>query len=141
LAFVSVVDETAPFLFDQDIQVSLDQKGNTAISPEDVLDNVIDNWGIASMSLDIASFGCEDAGPNFVLLSVTDVNGNVRMAEAIVEMVNTFGDKDYDGMKDNCDDDDDNDGFSDEEDTAPFIANPDQTNTDGDGTEDAMDQY
>jgi gliding motility-associated-like protein len=138
-AFVSVVDETAPVVFAKDIQVSLDQEGNAAISPEDVLDNVIDNCGIASMSLDISSFGCEDAGLNFVLLSVTDVNGNVGTAEAIVEVVNTFGDNDSDGMKDNCDDDDDNDGIPDEEDNAPFIANPDQTDTDGDGEGDVLD--
>ncbi|MHA6279521.1 T9SS type B sorting domain-containing protein [Salinimicrobium sp. CAU 1759] len=136
---VFIEDKTAPVVFAKDIVVSLDVEGKASISPEDVLDSVLDNCGIASMSLDISSFGCDETGVNFVLLSVTDVNGNTGTAEAIVEVVNSFGDNDSDGLPNNCDDDDDNDGVPDEEDNAPFIPNPDQTDTDGDGEGDVLD--
>jgi gliding motility-associated-like protein len=42
-------------------------------------------------------------------------------------------------MKDNCDDDDDNDGIPDDADNAPLVPNPDQTDTDGDGLGDIID--
>ncbi|UZH56054.1 HYR domain-containing protein [Salinimicrobium tongyeongense] len=139
VATVTILDETAPVVIAKDIVLELDENGLASIMAEDVYDEVFDNCGIASMSLDVTSFGCDNEGMNFVLLSVTDHSGNVGTAEAIVEVRNSFGDNDSDGMKDNCDDDDDNDGIPDDADNAPLVPNPDQTDTDGDGLGDIID--
>jgi gliding motility-associated-like protein len=139
VATVTILDETAPVVIAKDIVVELDENGLASIMAEDVYDEVFDNCGIASMSLDVTSFGCDNEGMNFVLLSVTDHSGNVGTAEAVVEVRNSFGDNDSDGMKDNCDDDDDNDGIPDDVDNAPLVPNPDQTDTDGDGLGDIID--
>ncbi|MCX2837943.1 thrombospondin type 3 repeat-containing protein, partial [Salinimicrobium sp. MT39] len=139
VATVTILDETAPVVIAKDIVVELDENGVAGIVAEDVYDEVFDNCGIASMSLDVTSFGCDNEGMNFVLLSVTDHSGNVGTTEAVVEVRNSFGDNDSDGMKDNCDDDDDNDGIPDDVDNAPLVPNPDQTDTDGDGLGDIID--
>ena len=44
------------------------------------------------------------------MLTVIDVNGNTSTTTYQVTVLNAFGDNDIDGLKDNCDDDDDNDG-------------------------------
>jgi gliding motility-associated-like protein len=139
IAEVTVKDLKKPTLITRDIQVSLDHFGKANISPEDVVDQVIENCEITSMNLDISSFGCEETGVHIVLLSVTDASGNVTTEDAIVEVVNAFEDTDSDGLRDNCDDDDDNDEILDEEDNAPLLPNPDQTDTDGDGEGDVLD--
>ncbi len=139
LAIITILDETDPIVIAKDIVVELDENGMASIVAEDVYDEVFDNCGIASMSLDITNFGCDNEGMNFVVLSVTDHSGNIGTAEAIVEVRNSFGDNDSDGTMDNCDDDDDNDGIPDDVDNAPLYPNPDQADTDGDGVGDIID--
>ena len=138
-ARVVVEDNIAPVVITKDITVELNEKGKVTISPEDVYEDVLDNCGIAFMTLDVTSFTCEEVGNNFVLLSVTDFGGNIGTAEAIIEVTNNFEDNDADGLLNNCDEDDDNDGIFDEEDNSPLEFNPDQTDTDGDGEGDASD--
>ena len=91
-----------------------------------------DNCGVASFSIDITDFNCLNEGLNNVVLTVTDVNGNVNSAIYIVTVLNIFGDNDLDGIKDNCDVDDDNDGVIDIEDNCPLTFNPDQADNDND---------
>jgi gliding motility-associated-like protein len=86
IAKVTVLDEMAPIVFARDIVVELDKTGSATISPEDIYEDAFDNCGIASMSLDISSFGCDDLGSNTVLLSVTDFSGNTATVEANVEV-------------------------------------------------------
>ena len=98
-----------------------------------------DSCGISVVSVDITDFNCDDFGNNTVVLSVTDVNGNTATQTAIVNVINTSPDTDFDGIKDNCDDDDDNDGVLDEDDNCPLQFNPDQADNDNDGEGNACD--
>jgi hypothetical protein len=52
--------------------------------------NSFDNCGIAGLALDNVDFNCADVGPNTVTLSVTDVNGNVNSANAVVTVVDAL---------------------------------------------------
>ena len=83
-AIVTVEDNVAPVAIAQNITVQLDVDGNASITPGDIDNGSNDACGIASLSLDKTSFGCADAGDNTVTLTVTDVNGNVSTATAIV---------------------------------------------------------
>ena len=50
----------------------------------------------------------------------------------MVTVINPYGDNDADGIKDNCDDDDDNDGVLDTNDNCPLTANTNQADNDQD---------
>ena len=50
----------------------------------DVDNGSSDNCGVSSLSIDVSSFGCTDAGDNTVTLTVTDVNGNTSTCTATV---------------------------------------------------------
>jgi hypothetical protein len=49
-----------------------------------------DNCGVASISLDQASFDCSQVGANTVTLTVTDTNGNVSTCTATVTVVDNI---------------------------------------------------
>lgn len=83
-AIVTVEDNIEPSVITQDITVQLDASGNAAITTAIIENGSSDNCAIASSSLDITSFNCDDLGANTVTLSVTDANGNKGTATAIV---------------------------------------------------------
>ena len=139
VAIVTVVDDISPSVFTQDVTISLDEFGEAFITADMINSNSTDNCGIASTTLDQTMFGCDSVGENTVTLTVVDVNGNVDIATALVTVENTFEDSDGDGVLDNCDTDDENDGVDDVDDNCPFIDNEDQLDTDDDGLGDACD--
>ena len=66
----------------QDVVVQLDASGNGSTSGVLVNNGSSDVCGIASLVLDQNDFTCADianANPNMVTLTVTDVNGNIRL--------------------------------------------------------------
>ena len=129
---VTVVDTVNPLAVAQDLIVSLDEFGEAFITV-DIIDNgSTDNCGIDSLEISETVFNCDNIGFNSVTLTVTDNSGNVATTTAIVTVVNTFGDNDGDGILDNCDDDDDNDGVFDVDDNCPYTPNPDQADNDMD---------
>jgi hypothetical protein len=67
-----------------DITVQLDPTGTVTILGSDIGGGSTDACGIASYDLDIETFTCADVGDNPVVLTVTDVNGNVSTCTAIV---------------------------------------------------------
>lgn len=87
LQVINVVDETGPTVITQDITVVLDESGNATITPEDIDNGSNDACGIATLELDITTFNTSNVGENTVQLTVTDANGNVSVASAIVTIV------------------------------------------------------
>ena len=138
-ATVTVVDVSAPVVLAQNITVFLNANGQATITTAMINNGSTDSCGIASSTLSTTSFSCSNVGPNPVTITVTDVNGNTSTAVIIVTVANLFGDNDADGIKDNCDSDDDNDGVLDVNDNCPLTANPNQTDNDSDGFGDACD--
>src|SRR5690606_37151640 len=83
-AVVTVEDNVDPVAIAKDITVQLDASGAATITAGDIDNGSNDSCGIASLSLDVTEFGCDDVGANTVTLTVTDNNGNVSTATAIV---------------------------------------------------------
>ncbi|OAD92257.1 hypothetical protein A7A78_08445 [Aequorivita soesokkakensis] len=74
---VTVIDNEAPVAICQDLTLDLDPvTGTVTITGADVDNGSTDNCGIASMTLDISTFDCSMAGPNTVVMTVTDNSGN-----------------------------------------------------------------
>jgi gliding motility-associated-like protein len=138
-ATVTVVDNFMPIVVTKNITVTLNVVGVATITPAMINNGSSDNCGIASIVLNKTGFQCGDEGVQTVILTVTDSSGNATNAAAIITITNTFGDNEKDGIKDNCDDDDDNDGVLDVNDNCPLVSNPDQGDNDQDGMGDTCD--
>ncbi len=83
-AIVTVEDNVAPAISCQDITVQLDAAGTANITVFDIDGGSTDACGIASSSIDVTAFDCDDVGINSVTLTVSDVNGNVSTCVASV---------------------------------------------------------
>ncbi|WP_198515592.1 HYR domain-containing protein [Ulvibacter sp. MAR_2010_11] len=81
---ITVTDNEAPMAVCMDITIQLDEFGDASIVAADVDGGSTDNCGIATMTIDVDTFDCSDVGDNPVVLTVTDVNGNVSSCTAIV---------------------------------------------------------
>jgi trimeric autotransporter adhesin len=141
-AVVTVQDLVAPTVITRPITVLLNANGQASITAAQINNGSTDNCGVNSVTVSPSSFTCANLGPNTVTLTVTDVNGNTATATAIVTVSVDFsitGDNDLDGIPDNCDPDDDNDGVLDTNDNCPTQANTNQADNDNDGLGDACD--
>ncbi|MDY8134625.1 HYR domain-containing protein [Aquimarina sp. 2201CG5-10] len=83
-ATVTVEDIISPGAICQDITVQLDATGNATITADQINNGSTDTCGISSVAIDKDQFDCSDVGSNFVLLTVTDMNGNISRCTAIV---------------------------------------------------------
>ncbi|WP_111707128.1 BspA family leucine-rich repeat surface protein [Lutibacter citreus] len=83
-AIVTVEDKIAPTAITKNISIELNADGKISIIAADIDNGSSDNCEIESLSLDKTSFNCSNIGDNAVVLSVTDVNGNSKTANAIV---------------------------------------------------------
>jgi uncharacterized protein YrzB (UPF0473 family) len=83
-AIVTVVDNVAPVATTQNITVQLDAAGNATIAEDAVNDGSTDACDGLIYETDITGFDCSNVGPNDVVLTVTDVNGNFSTANAVV---------------------------------------------------------
>jgi gliding motility-associated-like protein len=138
-AVVTVVDTVAPIVITQNITVVLDSQGMASITAGMINNGSTDNCGISTITANVLDFNCDDLGANTVILSVRDTSGNIATATAIVTVISQDIDTDGDGMRDNCDSDDDNDGVLDQNDNCPLSANSDQADNDQDGLGDVCD--
>ena len=82
-ATVTVRDVIAPTVITQNIEVFLDENGAASITPNSVNDGTYDNCTF-ELSIDIASFTCDNVGTNTVTLTAVDASGNTTSATAIV---------------------------------------------------------
>ncbi|MFN3178131.1 MAG: HYR domain-containing protein [Phaeodactylibacter xiamenensis] len=83
-AIVTVEDTEAPLALCQNATIQLDADGGAILSPAQVNAGSIDACGIATQGLNITTFDCDDVGPNLVILTLTDVNGNSSSCNATV---------------------------------------------------------
>ncbi len=84
-AAVTVQDNIAPIALCQPVTVQLNSAGNGSTTASAVNNGSSDACGIASTTLNNSSFTCANvAGPNTVILTVTDVNGNSSTCSAAV---------------------------------------------------------
>ncbi|MBX7240958.1 MAG: HYR domain-containing protein [Bacteroidia bacterium] len=83
-ATVTVEDNVAPVAVCQDITIQLDNTGNAAITAAQIDNGSADACGIASVTVSPNTFNCSTAGVNVVILTVTDVNGNISTCNANV---------------------------------------------------------
>ncbi|HLP20093.1 MAG TPA: T9SS type A sorting domain-containing protein, partial [Chitinophagales bacterium] len=89
-ATVTVVDTIAPVATCQSITTYLDANGNATITAAEVNNGSADACSIASLALDLTTFDCNDIGANTVVLTVTDVNGNISTCSATVTVLDTI---------------------------------------------------
>jgi hypothetical protein len=82
---VIVVDAENPTAIAQNVTVNL-ANGTASVTAAQINNGSNDACGIASMTLDKSTFDCSNIGENAVVLTVTDVNGNVSTANAIVNV-------------------------------------------------------
>jgi len=86
-ATVTVVDNMLPVAICMDATVYLDANGQAGITVLDVDNGSWDNCGIANMTVAPDAFTCANIGANTVVLTVTDVNGNVATCAAVVTVL------------------------------------------------------
>ena len=87
---VTVQDTIAPIASCQDVTVQLDATGNASVASAQINNGSSDACGIASIALNDSTFNCSDVGPNTVILTVTDVNGNISTCTATVTVQDTI---------------------------------------------------
>ena len=85
---VVIEDNVPPTPVCQNITVQLDGTGNVSIIPAQVDNGSSDNCAIDFMTVSPNSFTCAEEGPNTVVLTVTDVNGNSATCSATVTVEN-----------------------------------------------------
>ncbi len=87
-ATVTVQDNIAPTAIAKNFYVVLDGTGNAIVSADSINNGSSDNCGIATITLAPNTFTIANVGPNPVVLTVTDVNGNSSTANAVVTVQN-----------------------------------------------------
>jgi hypothetical protein len=86
---LTIGDTILPTVITSNLTVYLDTSGAASITTTDIDSNSFDNCSI-TLSLDIFNFDCNDVGANTVILTATDVSGNVDSATAVVTVVDTI---------------------------------------------------
>ncbi len=92
-AIVTVIDTVAPKVLTSGVTVYLDAVGQASIALNDIENGSTDACGIASSALSQYNFDCSHVGSNTVMLSVTDIHGNIGTANATVTVLDTISPK------------------------------------------------
>jgi len=89
-AVTVTVDNIPPVANCKNVTIYLNSAGTAGITTADVNNNSTDNCGIASMTVVPDAFTCANSGTNTVVLTVTDVHGNVASCSAVVTVLDTI---------------------------------------------------
>ena len=89
-AVVTVQDTIKPAVVTQSVTVSLDASGSAGITVNEIDNGSSDNCSIANRSLSKTNFDCSELGANTIYLIVTDVNGNIDSASALITILDTI---------------------------------------------------
>ncbi|MFT4755666.1 MAG: gliding motility-associated-like protein, partial [Vicingaceae bacterium] len=89
-AVVTVADIASPTAIAQNITINLDASGNATIVAADVDNGSIDNCTSITLEASPTAFTCSNVGTNNVTLTVTDGQGNISTATAIVTILDTI---------------------------------------------------
>jgi len=81
---VIITDFEAPVASCQNITIQLDSVGMATILAGDVDGGSTDNCGITAWTIDQSTFDCSNVGPNNVILTIADAEGNMSTCTAIV---------------------------------------------------------
>lgn len=84
---VSIIDNIKPKVLTQNTFAFLDSTGKIEITPSMIDKGSSDNCGIATLLVSPKLLTCKNKGPNKVLLTVTDINGNTATATSIVNVI------------------------------------------------------
>jgi|GEM_PF-895015 len=87
---VTIADATAPVLNTQSATLYLDANGDANLTVSQVNNGSFDNCALASLTLSDTSFSCINIGPNTVIMTGTDISGNVSTAAISVTIVDTI---------------------------------------------------
>jgi predicted outer membrane repeat protein len=86
---VTILDSLRPNALCNNIAPILSPGGTVTITAAQVDNGSTDNCGIATVGISQSAFTCADVGPNNVVLTVTDVFGNVGTCTAVVTVTDT----------------------------------------------------
>lgn len=88
-ATITVVDDQNPSIQTQNISVYLDENGNASITTNQIDNGTSDNCSMDTMYLSQYDFTCADSGPNTIVFSALDVNGNLVSSNVIVTVIDS----------------------------------------------------
>ncbi len=88
-AIVTIADTVRPVVVTQNITVQLNNLGAASITASQVNNGSSDACGIATTTVSPNNFSCSNIGANTVVLTVTDVNGNIKTGTAVVTIQDT----------------------------------------------------
>jgi|GEM_PF-4571496 len=89
-AVVTVADNLPPTAICKNVTAQLNANGSSTITATAVNNGSTDNCGIASMTLNNSTFGCQNIGANTVSLTVKDASNNTSSCAAIVTVVDVL---------------------------------------------------
>ena len=82
-----VEDTEAPTVICRDIEVNIEADGDVDISQSTLDDGSFDNCSALTFSTGETNFDCSELGPNTVVFTATDANGNSETCTAIVTVL------------------------------------------------------
>lgn len=86
---ITVVDNTPPTLACAPLTVTLNAQGTASIIPNQLVADLFDACGIASLTASQTSFNCSHVGQNTITITATDNKGNSSVCQSIVTVVDS----------------------------------------------------
>jgi hypothetical protein len=88
-ATITIIDNQNPSINTQNISVYLDENGNASITANQIDNGTSDNCGMDTIFLSQYDFTCVDSGPNTIIFTAQDVNGNLASSNVIVTVIDS----------------------------------------------------